>query len=680
MPLGFLVPAFLAGLAALLVPLVLHLRRRDRRKPRPFPSLMFLERLPVQTDQRRRITDWPLLLLRAMALALLVAAFARPFLRDPKALTAPDAGLTVMLLDRSASIAAIGSNDALVDSAVAVIGRLPEGRRMAVVAFDASATILLSPTTDHAAALAAVAALPEPAGATRFSAGLRAASQLLVTEPNPGEIVLISDLQQSGLATGAVPGLPTGTKVTTIAVSPTTRDNTALTALEVEPVQSSNGRRVVTAARVARFGGDSARRVNVSLEVDGREVSTMSITLEPEAVARVTFDTTSLARGAARLVARISPDGMTSDDVYHSVVPAEAVTRVMLVTARDARPDEHRFVEQALAIGRDPAFDVTRTTSLDAAALEQSAVVVLLDVVPPSGVVADALSVWVSNGGGLVLAPGDRISSRRTPIAGLPVRLDGSRDRSGGAMLGQLEHSHPALAGFQGEGALGLGSVRIRRHPLLEPTESGEVLLRYDDAAPALVTGNSGSGRIAVVAIPLDGRRGDFPLQPGFLPFVRGVIGWAAGADRVVLSRRSGEAWLAPATVRDPVLRGPSGDLLRPGSGGRSVTLRENGIYDVFDGGSGGLPIAALAVNGTAAESNLAAASPDQLLIGVSDLPVGNTVPAADEALASEARQQGWRWILLTLLLVLVVESVIASRGWRGVGANPILEREGHGA
>ena len=75
---GLLVPAFLVGLAALAVPVYLHLRHRDRDKPQRFPSLMFLERLPIRTAERRRITDLPLLLLRALALALLVLAFARP--------------------------------------------------------------------------------------------------------------------------------------------------------------------------------------------------------------------------------------------------------------------------------------------------------------------------------------------------------------------------------------------------------------------------------------------------------------------------------------------------------------------------------------------------------------------------------------------------------------------------
>ena len=70
MGLGFLVPAFLAGLAALGIPLYMHLRDRNENAPIRFPSLMFLLRLPIRTSDRRRVTDWPLLLLRALVIAL----------------------------------------------------------------------------------------------------------------------------------------------------------------------------------------------------------------------------------------------------------------------------------------------------------------------------------------------------------------------------------------------------------------------------------------------------------------------------------------------------------------------------------------------------------------------------------------------------------------------------------
>ena len=127
MGLGFLVPAFLAGLAALAIPLLLHLRHRDRDRPYRFPSLMFLEQLPIRTAKRQRITDWPLLLLRALAVSLLALAFARPVFTNQAAMTTDARSrAVVILLDRSQSMGATGVWTAARDSARAVVRSLPD--------------------------------------------------------------------------------------------------------------------------------------------------------------------------------------------------------------------------------------------------------------------------------------------------------------------------------------------------------------------------------------------------------------------------------------------------------------------------------------------------------------------------------------------------------------------------
>jgi hypothetical protein len=99
---GFLTPWFLGGLALLAVPLLIHLTRRDRAAPVPFPSLMFVRRVPQPTTARRRLRDLPLLLMRALALALLAAAFARPLLDRARGWPPPArAGVSwSVLLDR----------------------------------------------------------------------------------------------------------------------------------------------------------------------------------------------------------------------------------------------------------------------------------------------------------------------------------------------------------------------------------------------------------------------------------------------------------------------------------------------------------------------------------------------------------------------------------------------------
>src|SRR5258707_12626614 len=103
---SFLTPLFLLGLAGLAVPVIIHLIQRERKNVVQFPSLMFLQRIPYQSVQRRRIRNWPLLLLRLAALALIVAAFARPFRRRPAPAAAAAGGAREggVVVDRSYSM------------------------------------------------------------------------------------------------------------------------------------------------------------------------------------------------------------------------------------------------------------------------------------------------------------------------------------------------------------------------------------------------------------------------------------------------------------------------------------------------------------------------------------------------------------------------------------------------
>src|SRR6185295_18281721 len=104
---SFLAPLFFAGLAAIAVPILVHLIQRERKDVIHFPSLMFLRKIPYQSVERRRIHNWLLLLLRAAAMALLIAAFSRPFFtQDPVKAAALTTGAreVVILLDRSASM------------------------------------------------------------------------------------------------------------------------------------------------------------------------------------------------------------------------------------------------------------------------------------------------------------------------------------------------------------------------------------------------------------------------------------------------------------------------------------------------------------------------------------------------------------------------------------------------
>src|SRR3954469_11441891 len=101
---GFLTPWFLAGAAAVGLPVWLHLLRKHNTTPLPFSSLMFFERRIQSSIKHRRLRFLLLFALRTLLVALLGLAFAHPFVRR----TVLDANRTgevpVLAIDNSLSM------------------------------------------------------------------------------------------------------------------------------------------------------------------------------------------------------------------------------------------------------------------------------------------------------------------------------------------------------------------------------------------------------------------------------------------------------------------------------------------------------------------------------------------------------------------------------------------------
>ncbi|KOR40663.1 hypothetical protein ADT25_18595 [Xanthomonas oryzae] len=81
MNLLLLFPAGLAALAALLLPLLIHLARRSEHRPTDFAALRWLRALP-RPRHSVRFDEWPLLLVRLLLLAAVALLLAEPAVRD----------------------------------------------------------------------------------------------------------------------------------------------------------------------------------------------------------------------------------------------------------------------------------------------------------------------------------------------------------------------------------------------------------------------------------------------------------------------------------------------------------------------------------------------------------------------------------------------------------------------
>lgn len=674
---NFLVPAFLAGLAALAIPIAMHLRHREKGTPVRFPSLMFLERLAIRTSKRQRITDWPLLLIRALALALLVIAFARPFAGGDREAAAADAPqIKVLLLDRSMSMGKTDTWAAALDSARRIVREAGPDDRLALVLFDDDAEVAQPLTTDHAALEAVLQTAKAGSRGTRYVSALRAARSVLLDAPVvPAEVLVITDLQRGGVAGLAGLELPSRVTVRAVSVAPDDRANVSVTGVDVRRVADSDRTRLAVQARVMARSLSEPRTLQAHLQIDGRPSGDQSITVPVDGERVVAFEDVPLPSGRVRGLITLDNDALAADDTFHFALEGEDALPVILLASGNALDTETLFAERALVIGRAPTVRVERRRpgTLTAESVRDAGLVMVWDTPLTSGE-RSVLDAFVREGGGVVVVIGRELSTRGAVIPLGVATVDGSADRFAdrGGTFGDVQNEHPLFEAFR-ETPTALTSARFLRYARADPATGSDVLARFDDGLPAVFERRDGAGRVVTLTMPLDTRTGDLPLQPAFLPFLRRLVLHTSGHSAAPLWQLTSEAWALPPNLRDPAVSTPSGEILRPtgtDTVAAAVPLTERGVYAAYAGAVNGEPVATVAANVSPTESDLTPVDARELLVGVSVSDEGEAAlagPAGDIEL--EKRQGIWRWLLMAAALLLVAESLLANRGWRGAAA-----------
>ena len=689
---NWLAPAMLAGLAALAVPVLIHLLQKERRQVVEFPSLMFLRRIPQETTRRRRIRHLGLLALRCAALALLVIAFARPYLRDRIATlaTARQARDIVILVDRSYSMGYGDRWTRAVAAANSAIAGLDGDDRAVLAFFDENATAATGLTNDRALLRARLTSARVGSGATRLAPALRLTRDLLAESDRARrEVVLVSDFQRSAWDGAAEDvRLPAGTVLRRVDLSTPTFVDAGIAGVELTRAEQ-NGREALTVAARVQGSGTSAGPRAATLELNGRELARVNVDVPAGGTVIARFAPVALPPGTVRGVVRLDEDALAADDAFHFVTTRPRTLSVLVVEPSGAPARSSLFLTSALRLAHDPGYAVAvRTTdALRPADVDGRALVVLNDVAPPPGVIGQRLAAHLRRGGGLLVALGER--SRRTGWAGAvaelaPLTLGEVRERGEGApgsagRVSQVERANAIFAPFRSAGADGL-QARVLRYRELTPDAETRVLARYDDGAPALVERTAASGRVLVWTTSLDDSWTDLPLQPDYLPLLHELARHAAGAaastpwvtvgQRVDLSRYVREATDAPSTASRSATTwlaiAPSGARTTVGPGGEdALAVAEAGVYDVRSVGDAAPSPLPLAVNVDPREGDLTPLDPAALDLAAAE---GAAIAATPSVAASvsdaerEARQALW-WPLLALaLLLLAAEPLLANR------------------
>jgi hypothetical protein len=190
----WLAPLAWLGLAAVAVPIAVHLIGRRRPTLLPFPTLRFLPETRLAVRPRRRIQDPGLLALRVAIVVAAAAALAGPLLLSGHRGGTPRPVTRAIVVDASASMSR----------------PTPDGRSAAVEA------------RARAQRLAAESPQSRVIDAARLEGGLDDAIGWLELQGGRREIVLISDFQAGGLDASDVGRVPAeyGVRIERVPVAP----------------------------------------------------------------------------------------------------------------------------------------------------------------------------------------------------------------------------------------------------------------------------------------------------------------------------------------------------------------------------------------------------------------------------------------------------------------------------
>jgi hypothetical protein len=689
---GLLAPAFLAGLMAIAIPVVIHMIHRERRETLAFPSLMFLRKIPYRSVRRQKIRHILLLILRCVAIAIVVAAFARPFLERQFAPAAAgsDSRELVILLDRSYSMGHGGRWSRATDGARTAARGLRAIDRVSLVAFGSTAAQLVEPTSAAARFDAAVATLQPSSEPTRYGAGFRMAAQILgASDAARKEIVLISDFHRAGWTSRDGVTLPPRTVIRTVDVSRGESADVAVAHVAVARQREGSRARATVTARLTNLGPE-ARGVGASLELAGRTVQTRRVTVPPRGTAQVVFSPAPVA-ATTRGVVSITPDSQPANDNFYFTVSEEIGASVLIIEPPGARANQSLFLSRAWAVADDPPVrvDLKTISTYSDADLRGRSLIVLNETDLPAGARGVALRTQVEGGAMLLVVPGERGGGAAvTPewSAFLPASIGAVVSRgeaAGGGRWASADFSNVLFEPFRAAGSGDFSSVAVSRYRTLTAANGGAVIARLDDGAPLLVERAAGSGRVLIWATSLDPQWTNAPFHALWVPLMhqlarRSLAGretrpWFTAPHALELHRAGG-------TGPDPslVVESPSGERFRAVEAERpTVDLKERGFYEVRDAGTAigaGQP---LAVNVDLAESDLSHVDAAELIASVTSreepggaAASGAVLPGTEQEL--ERRQAIWWYLLLGALLVLAAETILSNRLSRQSARHPI--------
>lgn len=543
---SFVYPGFLFALAAISIPIIIHLFNFRRFRKVYFSDIRFLKNVEMQTRSRNQLRHLLVLLSRILAVTCLVLAFAQPFIPAPGSEGRSPFTLATIYVDNSFSMNAEGAEGNLLTEAKAKALEVAEGYangsnlRLLTNDFDPRHQRAMS-LEEFKTELASV--VQSPAVRRMSEVAVRANS---TDESNEGhDIFLITDLQRS-MADISNLSIDSTTGLYVLPVEATSVSNLYVdSAWFTSPVRLPNQPDVLN-VRIRNTGERTVENLTVKLTMNGMQRAIGTVTLQGKAFEKVELAFNNPDRGIQLAEVSIEDYPIVYDNRYLLSYNVARSVRVLHIHGEDAGKAVARLFEGDSAF----VFSATDARSVDFSSFTKQDLIVVEGIRNPSTGLMQELNRFVEKSGHVLVVPTDKADRNTQNELLLSLGTENFAEWDSTALKVDRVNLQSELMRnvfLEWGERMDLPSVASHFKTVTSARSGREPLLTLADGSSFLSRYPSGKGSVYVLSSPLNDRSTNFQRHALFVPSVYNMALNSAGGQ--VSAEVLGDNSLIPLTA-----------------------------------------------------------------------------------------------------------------------------------
>ena len=509
---NFAFPQFLWALAALSIPIIIHLFNFRKTTRIFFSNTRFIRQVRQETTQKRKLKQYLVLASRLLFIFFLVIAFAQPFLPAKEQISA---GREVTLyLDNSYSMLSqagekIRALDAGIGFVQEIVALFPQDTRYKLLTND------FAPFSNSFKTKAEILDLLTQVRLSPIARSFTDVQQRL--GPVRQEIFWISDFQKStlGLARASMQDTVSSWRLVPVQLQSAT--NVLVDSMYLEDPFVVGGQRNTLNVRIRNVGAKTREGMVLKLTINDVQSGTASVNLESNSSALAKFDLVQGLKGWNQAVTSFTDFPVSFDNEFY--VTLNFSEKIKIVEVRSG----NTYVEKVFGNSSLFSFRSFASGNVDLGVLSQADLVILNSIDNPDVSLREAIQNYQRGSGTVLIIPSSKfdLGTYQQLLNGLAIAKGEASELT---ELDKPDFQNPFFENVFEERSASMSMPKAK--PVVTWGNDRSALLKFKDGKPFL----SKIKNTFLIAAPLDPAFSDFQSHGLFVPVMYRI---AASSHRV---------------------------------------------------------------------------------------------------------------------------------------------------